>query len=314
VAQTPDATPVDEFRTPFVGHLPGYLAHSERAGAGRPAEPTYIALLQQRWRTLLDDPASRDEKLVHAFLERHPSLLPGPWSVDGDSGFPAFPMAVISKPKLPGLSYREPDFLWLASDSTTLYPILIEIETPHKAWFYGDRAEIHSDLTHAQGQLAEWRAWFNRGHNRTAFLDQYELPERMARLTLQPRYVLIYGRRANYDGSRLRQEKRAELARDDERLMSFDRLTPAKHSALFACVRKRHDGYQTVAVPPSFTLVNDGDWYAKTTGWAEALAACADISEARRGYLTVQLELLCATPDAYVREVNGLRVRTPQWL
>ena len=60
-------------------------------------------------------------------------------------------MAVISKPKLPGLSDREPDFMWVACDSGSVYPILIELETPHKQWFYGERVEIHSDFTHAQG-------------------------------------------------------------------------------------------------------------------------------------------------------------------
>jgi hypothetical protein len=36
-----------------------------------------------------------------------------------------FPMAVISKPKLPGLSDRQPDFMWIATNSVSLYPILI---------------------------------------------------------------------------------------------------------------------------------------------------------------------------------------------
>lgn len=134
---------------------------------------------------------SRDESLVQAFLERHPSLLPGSHSEDGDSGHGPFPVAVIAKPKLPGLSDREPDFMWLASDSSSLYPVLIEIKTPHKAWFYGDRAEIHSDLTHALGQLAEWRAWFSRGHNQTAFLDYYDIPPELARRKLEPRYLLV---------------------------------------------------------------------------------------------------------------------------
>ena len=51
-----------------------------------------------------------------------------------------------TRPKLPGLSDREPDFMWIATDSGSLHPVLVEIETPHKAWFYGDRAEIHSDF------------------------------------------------------------------------------------------------------------------------------------------------------------------------
>jgi len=183
------------FRDPFPGHLPGYLAENARTSPGRPDETMYNEALEQRWQALIDSEDSRDESLIQAFLERHPSLLPGSHSVDGDSGHSPFPMAVISKPKLPGLSDREPDFMWLATDSSSLYPILIEIETPHRSWFYGERAEIHSDFTHAYGQLAEWRAWFGKGHNRTAFLEYYELPPMLARRQLAPRYVLVHGRR-----------------------------------------------------------------------------------------------------------------------
>jgi len=300
----------NDFRVPFVGHLPGYLTESERTGAAPPDERIYNSLLLQRWRALLDSPDSRNEGLVHAFLEHHPSLLPGPWSVDGESGHAAFPMAVISRPKLPGLSHREPDFLWFSSDSATLYPILIEIETPHKSWFYGDRAEIHSDLTHAHGQLAEWRAWFNRGHNRIAFLEQYELPPYLAQLQLEPRYVLIYGRRSNYTGSRRRREKRAELAREGERLMSFDRLTPAKHSVLFACVRKRQDGYQAIAVPPSFTIFGNDKRYMRVIGWKEALIACRDMCAQRQDYLSEQLDRLGRDVDG----VRDIRFHSAEWL
>ena len=271
MTETASPTAAGSFHEPFIGHLPGYLAESESTAPGRPVQEIYNAALMERWRTLLDSDESQDERLLHTFLERHPSLLPGTYSVDGDSGHPAFPMAVISKPKLPGLSDREPDFMWIATDSASLYPILIEIETPHKKWFYGERAEIHSDFTHAQGQLAEWRAWFNRGHNRSAFLEYYEIPPELARKQLSPRFLLIYGRRENYANSRRRQEKRAELARADERLTSFDRLTPTKNSVLYSCVRKEQDGYRVVAVPPCLTIFNEGEDYQFVSGWKEAL-------------------------------------------
>lgn len=300
----PQAAAAD-FRQPFVGHLPGYLATSEAAGAQPPDEKIYFELLLQRWRALLDSPESADERLLHSFLERHPSLLPGSNSVDGTSGHLAFPLAVISKPKLPGLSDREPDFMWLASDSGSLYPILIEIETPHKQWFYGDRAEIHSAFTHAQGQLAEWRAWFNRGHNRTTFLDDYEIPRDLRRRQLQPRFVLIYGRRANYEGSVRRQEKRGQLAREDERLMSFDRLTPAWCGETYSCVHKTQEGYQAVALPPCLTLCNDGQHYRPVSGWDQALDDCPDMAPARREYLRDQLRLLRDDPDAYTQTIDG---------
>jgi len=302
------------FREPFVGHLPGYLAAGEPTTPGAPSEEVYNDLLMRRWRSLLDSPASQDERLLQAFLERHPSLLPGSNTVDGDSGHAAFPVAVISQPKLPGLSDRHPDFMWIATDSESVYPILIEIETPHKQWFYGNRAEIHSDLTHAQGQLAEWRAWFNQGHNRTLFLDMYQVPQLLSERRLSPRFVLVHGRRSNYAGSRLRQAKRAELAREDERLMSFDRLTPAKWGALYSCVRMTADGYRVVAVPPSLTIFNDGEDYQYAAGWEEALDDCPDMPVTRREYLKKEIRKLIYNPDAYVENVGGLKVRRPRWL
>ena len=302
------------FRAPFPGHLPGYLAENERTSPGRPDADTYNRLLMERWQALLDSEDSRDETLLQAFLERHPSLLPGSHSVDGDSGHGPFPVAVIAKPKLPGLSDREPDFMWLATDSSSLYPVLIEIETPHKAWFYGHRAEIHSDLTHAHGQLAEWRAWFGRGHNRTAFLEYYDIPPDMARRQLEPRYVLVHGRRDNFESVPRRREKRAELARRDERLMSFDRLTPAKNSILYSTVRKGQDGYRVASVPPSLTLFNTGEDYQHISGWASALDDCSDMAAGRRDYLKEQLSLLTSHPDAYVTSTGSLRTRRVQWL
>ncbi len=266
----------------------------------------------KQWRLLLDSEASRDERtLLQGFLERHPTLLPGAYSVDGDSGHAPFPDAVISKPKLPGISDREPDFMWIASDSESLYPILIEIESPHKQWFYGDRAEVHSEFTHAHGQLQEWEAWFNRGNNAAQFLDDYEIPLDLRRKTFQPRFVLIYGRRSNYESSQRRQAKRGQLARLNERLMSFDRLIPSKLGVLYSCVRKRQDGYEVIAVPPSLTLANDGK-YAHSVGWNEALDSCPDMPEQRREYLKQELAELLAGDDKSTETFAGIPLHRPR--
>jgi hypothetical protein len=61
----------------------------------------------------------------------------------------------------------------------------------------------------------------------------------LARRQLAPRYVLIHRRWDNYDHSQRRRSKRAELGQPDERLMSFDRLTPAENGVLYSTVRKR---------------------------------------------------------------------------
>ena len=62
-----------DFRGPFVGHIPGYLAIGEKAGTEQPSWDDYVDLLMQQWYQLLDSSSSADEHLVHEFLERHPS-------------------------------------------------------------------------------------------------------------------------------------------------------------------------------------------------------------------------------------------------
>ncbi|MFL6116840.1 MAG: hypothetical protein ACJ786_36625 [Catenulispora sp.] len=137
----------------------------------------------------------------------------------------------------------------------------------------------------------------------------------MRRRQLTPRYVLIYGRRDDYAGSSRRLEKRAQLAREDERLMSFDRLTPAMHGPALACVVKRQDGYCAVSVPPSWTIVNDGDGYLPVSGWDDALDVASDMSEARREYLKSELSQLLADPHRHYQAGHGeIRFRQSRWL
>ena len=125
---------------------------------------------------------------------------------------------------------------------------------------------------------------------------------------------MIHGRRSSYENSQLRQMKRAELAREDERLMSFDRLTPAKWGVLYSCLRKRLDGYEVVSVPPFLTIFNDGKDYRVTQGWEEALDNCLDMPAARRDYLKREMRYLIENPHAYAETIGNMQIRSPRWL
>jgi hypothetical protein len=132
---------------------------------------------------------------------------------------------------------------------------------------------------------------------------------------LSPRYVLVYGRSSNCTGIPRRQQKRAELERQDERLLSFDRLTPAKRSVLYSCVRKKQDGYKVVSVPPCLTIINSGEIYTDSAGWDLALDRCPDMADRRREYLKEQFSLLMENPGAYVTtHPSGMRTRRLAWL
>ena len=66
--------------------------------------------------------------------------------------------------------------------------------------------------------------------------------------------VLIYGRRSECQHAQHLNRLRAQLQRQGEHLMSYDRLTPnAKASNLF-CVKRSGNRYTAVAFPPTFVL------------------------------------------------------------
>jgi len=108
--------------------------------------------------------AQLGEAQYQEFLETNPCFVPGGRSVDGPSGHGPWPHALIRQPKLPGLATRQPDFMWIATDSESTYPVLVELERPDKKWFTLD-GRTHSDLNHAVDQLRDWEAWLAKPAN-----------------------------------------------------------------------------------------------------------------------------------------------------
>lgn len=178
-----------------------------------------------KWNALLESEESREERVLQEFLERHPWFLPGAHTLDSNSGHQPWPGAVITQPPLPDLSTKKPDFMWIAMDSVHLYPILIEIETPWKRWWYQSEIAIHSDLTRAMSQVTQWKRWFNDGINHGKFHRYYRIERDLQDLTLAPRYVIIHGRRAEANRSPASISSRGSIPHDaDTHLMTFDRL------------------------------------------------------------------------------------------
>jgi len=223
-------------------HPPAHLPWSE-----------YAQRLHKEWVSLLDSSESAQEANVQEFLECHPCMLPGPFGLLGESGHHPYPGAVITQPVLQGLDLKRPDFLWLAQDSGTLYPVLIEIETPHKKWFTQKEVQ-HADLTKGLTQLATWRAWLERPENRAIFLSFYNLPLWMREKAFHPIFVLVHGRAKEFEHKPRLNAMRLQLSRQNEVLMTFDRLVPQEKARELWCVKKDQDNYCAVSVPPVTTL------------------------------------------------------------
>jgi len=151
------------------------------------------------WTAVLNSPEGEDEATIQSFLERHPCLLPGAFSMTGKSGH--FPLGMMALAQVPieGLSRKVPDFIWLAKDSGAFTPVLVEIESPAKKWFTKSGQPTHQ-LTQAMQQISDWKSWLNQPENVLTFFRAFDIPNWVRNeLTFRPEFVLIYGRRAEFD-------------------------------------------------------------------------------------------------------------------
>lgn len=212
---------------------------------------TYSRRLQGEWTTLLE--SLPDEAQVQRFLEQHPCLLPGAFGMMQAWGHYPFPGAVVTQPILNGLGERIPDFMWIATNSGEVYPTLIEIESPTKRAYRNDDVPT-AELTQAMNQILEWKMWFGKPENMLVFMRHYGLPEFLRARKFHPLYILIYGRRKEIAERPQLAELRANAARQDEFIMSFDRLSPSYDARDMMCVSKRGAEYVAVSIPPTIQL------------------------------------------------------------
>lgn len=253
----------------------------------------YERLLQDDWHSLLNSPAPPAEAQVQTFLEQHPCMVPGAYGiVGGESGhYPAL-CGVIRRAPLPSYDKRVPDFLWLAENSETDQPVLIEIEAPSKRWF--TRAgRPTSDFTQAIDQIADWKAWFNVPYNVEAFKSFYGLEEySWKQRKFEPAYLLIYGRRAEANATPALTRKRAGLRPHDVAIMTYDRLAPNPKASVLCCLEARSDRrFRVVSVPATLSwrpgLARER---ARSKGWDDAIMRNSQISAARKEFLVNRLK------------------------
>ena len=199
----------------------------------------YERRVREEWQALLNSEAGCEERNIHHFLAKHPSMVP---TVSKSP----FPSALISQPPLVGIGQKIPDFLWIARDSLNLRPVFIEIESPCKRWFTQAGAP-HHNFTQALNQLGQWRAWLTQPANQLVFFEQFLIPDGMRRnLHFNPHFILIYGRRREFEQRPELTRLRAQFERGDQQVMTFDRLEP------FCAARHIHFGDEDAPGLPSF--------------------------------------------------------------
>jgi len=191
------------------------------------------------------------EKELQIFLERNPSFVPGALGLDAPSGHYPYMHTVISQPHIGGIINRIPDFMWLAQDSLHFSPILIEIEKPSKKMF-NQSGNTSADFNQALGQIKQWKYILNNPTNHQLFYDMYHVPQTLREKVFAPQYILVYGRRSEYEDNALLTGMRYENQDHDIKIISFDRLSPSYEFRQFCCCKMVNGEYSIKTIPPTF--------------------------------------------------------------
>lgn len=209
------------------------------------------------WGALLDsDPA---EASAQAWLELHPSFLPGGFGDIGPGGHHGSEWdALFREAPLKGLGKdRRPDFMWVTRSSSLITPILIEIEKPSRRWFKSDGRPTRA-VVEAIDQLTDWKVWFSSPENQSIFRSTFMLGEKYENRALEPHYVLIFGRSSEFgaEGPHANPDwlryKRDFMRRENENFMTFDSLRPHRENDDAITLSMTTNGPALWAVSPTF--------------------------------------------------------------
>lgn len=190
--------------------------------------------LYKEFNTLIDKELS--EQVYQEFLEKNTALIPREFIQNHGLHFDI----VIRKLSL-AKDYT-PDFFYMSKSSADWHLVLVEIEKPQSRYFKNGKNELHSDFLAGLDQIARWRAWFDNPSNKIGFIDGTINPIRvpMRRNPCQIKYVLVHGRRSEFEGNEIRKGLIRAREADDFHIISYDSLLEALHTKghLYLVVRK----------------------------------------------------------------------------
>lgn len=178
------------------------------------------------------------EQQYQEFLENNTALIPREFIQNHGLHFDL----VIRKMSL-AKDYT-PDFFYMAKSSANWHLVLIEIEKPQSRYFKNNENELHPDFLAALDQIARWRAWFDNTSNRNGFIDgtidPIRVPATMRRNPCHIKYVLVHGRRSEFEGNECRKGLIRAREANDFHIVSYDSLCESLHTKghLYVGIRK----------------------------------------------------------------------------
>lgn len=243
----------------------------------------YVDKSSTEFHNLLDQDC--EENIYQDFFERNPAFIPGALEIVGHSGHYPYMGCLITQPEIGNLFRRKPDFLWLAQDSLSFTPVFIEIEKPSKKSFTS-QGILSAEFNQALGQIKEWQGIFKTPANVMAFNNLFKLPAYITEKSFEPQYLLIYGRRSEYeDDDRLR-ILRNESQGSDLRIISYDRLKPEYDCSNAVTCEVKQGSYVVKHISSTYKYSPSGsEDLAKYHGFREKIDDMEHTSDERKEFL-----------------------------
>ena len=169
------------------------------------------------YRSLLDE--NKGEQEYQAFLEENTSFIPRHFVQNHGIHFDL----VLRKLRIS--SDMITDFVFLSKSSISWNYVMIEIEKPSSKFFKDGALSLHNDFRSGIDQIKTWQAWFSNPNNKVHFEEQLSFLKKPVRdAPVEIKYVLVTGRRSEYEGRREKIDLIKSYESPDFKIMSFDSL------------------------------------------------------------------------------------------
>lgn len=198
------------------------------------------------------------EQRYQDFIETHTRFIPREFVQNHGVG-----MSLVLRKLTFGADYKS-DFFYFSKSSDDWNAVFIEIEKPSSRFFAGNTNNFHRDFLNAIQQINEWRAWLSNAANKAGFLTSVstiQIPRSMARNPTHCKFVLVFGRRSEYDGNETRRGLVHGMEQHDFKIITFDSLAEDIESKTKLSIAARHNKY--------IDILTDEVTNPHLYGWAE---------------------------------------------
>ena len=183
---------------------------------------------------------SHQEQIYQSFLEKHTRFIPREFVQNHGIG-----SSLVLRKLSFGADFKS-DFFYFSKSTDDWNAVFIEIEKPSSQFFKTNTNQFHPDFVAALQQINQWRAWFLSDQNKGSFLSTVsaiQVPRHMARNPTYPKYVLVFGRRSEYEGNEDRRRLVKASESEDFKIITFDSLAEGLSGKYELSIGSRHNQF-----------------------------------------------------------------------